>query len=195
MRLLSPIAAGVRLVFGCSCHRVKFRFRRRKPTSFTSSTASESLKARPSSCSTDEYSQKPFSEFKFDVQKLCADLWPLSPIDDSTVQHLHGGSSNRVIGLKINNISLSTGKVESSEPFQEFPNSAIQFYNLNPVITTTDSLETNYILRIPRNEAEPILPGVVILDYIRHHTSIPILSIVSCDPTAANPIKSPYILQ
>ncbi|MCJ1284039.1 hypothetical protein MMC26_003370 [Xylographa opegraphella] len=163
------------------------------------------------------YSQRPFSEFKDDVQELCKTLWPLSPIDDSTVQYLPGGASNRVVGLTIRSVLSPNTKSETTEPLHDLPNSTLQVHNTNPLeppkllstvrkstlqglpsesaIDTNGVVETRYIISIPRFITDSILPGISILDYIRNHTSIPTPSIISYDLTSANAIQSPYTLQ
>ncbi|MCJ1401027.1 hypothetical protein MMC11_004239 [Xylographa trunciseda] len=236
------------------------------------------------------YSQKPFSEFKLDVQELCKSLWPLSTIDDSTVQYVEGGSSNRVVALKIRSVSprstlqahhpdhveallpwleplkstiqaqvsdfiealesqletpssplqvrysdeaeapvlllepikstiqeqvsdfiealksqlqppkltpqvYRSGTVQVPELLLTDSKSTLQTHLSNPVTATDDLVETDYILRIPRDEAKSILPGIAILDYIRQHTHIPIPSIISYDSASANAIQRPYTVQ
>ena len=192
MHFFPHVASALRLVFGCSCVRVKLRSRRFKRTF---PTFRKSPKSSESSGSTYLYQQSPFSEFKRDIQELCKCLWPHSPIDDSTVQYLEGGSSNRVVGLTIRSVLPPNTKSETTEPLLEAPKSTLQPYPSDSVTATSELVETDYVIRIPRNKADPILPGIAILDYIRNYTSIPIPSIVSYDLASTNAIQSPYTLQ
>ncbi|MCJ1433282.1 hypothetical protein MMC27_002641 [Xylographa pallens] len=163
------------------------------------------------------YSQRPFSEFKRDTEELCKCLWPHSPIDDSTVRYLQGGSSNRVAGLTIGSVLPPNTKSEATEPLLEPPKSTLQAHNTDllqshkplladpksaPHVHSSDSVidiyevvKTEYVLRVPRFNTDSILSGIGILDYIRNHTSIPIPSILSYDLTSTNAIQSPYTLQ
>lgn len=126
-----------------------------------SSQASASEKSI-SQASTTLYEQEPFSKFEPQVRAL----W--SPLADITIERMHGGSYNRVIGIA----------VSASGPPSE-----------NRLATGA------YVLRIPRGKSTRIEQEIATLHYVRGQTTIPAPEIVQFDLTSNNTINSKYSLQ
>ena len=66
--------------------------------------------------STREYSQVPFAEFSLQVAELCKTIFPLVPAKDIVVEHLRGGSSNRVVGISLNLDDKTVSETSLSSP-------------------------------------------------------------------------------
>ena len=83
----------------------------------SSNSQSSSCSARSgSSNSTCEYSQVPFAEFSLQVAELCKIIFPLVPAKDIVVEHLRGGSSNRVVGISLNLDDKNVSDTRLSSP-------------------------------------------------------------------------------
>lgn len=125
-------------------------------------SAAESL---VSQTSTTEYDQEPFETYKDRVKELCTSLWPSKEI---TIERMHGGSFNRVIGVAVS----TTGILEEKK-----------------------SSVKEYVLRIPRESVLRIEPELATLCFVRKNTPIPVPEIILFDPTQDNPLSSKYNIQ
>lgn len=110
---------------------------------------------------------EPFETFQHRVRALCATLWPLVPLGAFTIEHMRGGTYNRVIGVTVPSTSVDT----------------------------TPQDDEKYVLRVPRDDTIQIESELTTLCFIRDNTTIPVPEIVSFDLTCDNPIGSMYNIQ
>ena len=150
--------------------------------------------------STLEYGQTPFDQYTHQVEELCHLLWPPSPkvaqgVKTSRVERLL--ANNRVTGVLLPKRSRSA---PASAPPQEFLIERLKGGGYNRIIGITIKNSTNedpmrLILRVPRfDDARPDRE-VAVLNFIRHHTSIPVPEVKYFDFTSDNPLKKCYVIQ
>lgn len=165
-----------------------------------SRTSKKSNKSDVSFTSTMEYGQTPFDQYTHQVKELCHLLWPPSPkfaqdVKTSRVERLL--ANNRVTGGLLPKRSRST---PASAPPKEFLIERLKGGGYNRIIGITVKNSTNedpvrLILRVPRfDDARPDRE-VAVLNFIRHHTSIPVPEVKYFDFTSDNPLKQCYVIQ
>ncbi|KAI1135591.1 kinase-like domain-containing protein [Hypoxylon sp. FL0543] len=119
-----------------------------------------------SDTSTVEWDHEPFSEFQFRVLAFAhSDVWPDTDPGHITVERLLGGGFNRIVGIT---------RRDSDQ---------------------ADSIETRYILRIPRLDSSQVDRDAGVLRFLELHTSIPVPRVIKYDDTAHNGLESPYMIQ
>jgi aminoglycoside phosphotransferase (APT) family kinase protein len=114
------------------------------------------------------YGHTPFSEFELQVRALCKNLWPFSSNGGTIIEHLYGGSYNRIVAITIDNISSHS---------------------------TVTKIPASFILRIPRNDTSGLAQQITFLRYLKSHSSLPIPDVVAFDLTSDNSIGKPFMLQ
>ncbi|MCJ1380044.1 hypothetical protein MMC17_003147 [Xylographa soralifera] len=104
MHFLPKLRRALHIVFPCR----PVGFRSLRPKKFfrklfrTASARSPSSKSQPSLCETDQYDEDiPFDVFALQAEELCREFWPSVAPDDLKVEHIPGGSSNRVVGVTV----------------------------------------------------------------------------------------------
>jgi aminoglycoside phosphotransferase (APT) family kinase protein len=155
--------------------------------------------------STAEYEDhEPFETFKDKVPRLCHLYWPSYDPEDFRVERMKGGFSNRVIGIHVQEKpAIAPGGPEVAPeppPASQIKNTkkgdmAPSKENSTP---PRDSLPPgDYVLRIPRFQSAHLAYDKRILDLASTYTEFGIPRVVAMDedPSAANPIGQPYILQ
>ena len=161
----------------------------------------KSNKSDVSFTSTMEYGQTPFDQYTHQVKELCHLLWPPSPkvaqeVKTSRVERLL--ANNRVTGGLLPKRSRST---PASAPPKSFLIERLKGGGYNRIIGITIKNSTNedhvrLILRVSRfDDAARPDREVAVLNFIRHHTSIPVPEVKYFDFTSDNPLKQRYVIQ
>ena len=141
-------------------------------------SGSNSTFSRASFNPTVDGGETPFEEFAWSVQQLCKKFWP-ADYEEVTITRLDGGSFNRIVGLSVKPSLALTGKTA-------------------PALPDTKSHEDrseHYILRISRDDDSDVADHIMVLFYIRTHTSLPIPRVVAFDIGSENILERPYTLQ
>lgn len=130
---------------------------------------SSQASATGSETSTVIYEQEPFETFKDRVRALCTTLWPSILPEAIQIDRMHGGSSNRVVGITV------------SSPSGE---------HLDNLVTK------KYVLRVPRFEGERIEPELATLCFVQEKApAIPVPEVIAFDLTCENPLSKVYNIQ
>ena len=150
----------------------------------------EDSPSEASTASTDAYSEhESFKTYQHRVLELCRLLWPDLPDESFDIQRLKGGSSNRIIGIKVSDHGGNTSHPESATPRR-----SLHGHTLNE----SESLPPgagDYILRVPREYEESCEHEVAMLRFIRNRISYPVPTVAYFDLGGENPIESPFVIQ
>ena len=165
----------------------------------SASASSKSSSFYPESrTSTEEYDQTPFVDFTKQVTQLCHSLWPPSA-KDYRIQRLLGGPNSRFVGV-LRSKKLGRYLWPPSPP-KDFDIERMSGGSFNRVtgikiIRSEKEDPIPLVLRTSRypDDSNPARE-IAILQYVRHHTKIPVPHIKAFDLTEDNPLKTPYVIQ
>jgi aminoglycoside phosphotransferase (APT) family kinase protein len=159
-----------------------------------------------STASTLQYhNHEPFEDFQHKVMVLCESLWP-EHVGNITVEKMHGGSFNRIIGINIEVDSPAkpnwNAEVAASGLFFQFLKTAKDIMTYlkiiqSTVLETRETTRLQYILRIPRQqENHNIRYQADLFEFAnRLSDSFAVPTAIHIDTTSDNPLSSPYIIQ
>lgn len=155
-----------------------------------------------SQTSTEKYDDhEPWETFQVSVQELCRILWPERQPQDIEVTPMHGGDSNRIVGITLRLPTRAT-----IAPLKFLQRRLIGQRAAN-IIQRVSSMfwtkltgkktaeEKKYILRIPRWSTEEFDYEAGVLAYVPSRISLPAPKVISYDKTLVNPLGRPYMLQ
>ena len=153
----------------------------------------ESVHSVRSWTSTLEFHHEPFEDFKSLVEQLCSEIWP-RPTRSIALQRLLG---NRFTDFLRTRTFPLTSRLLSSNTFRVERLSGGSFNRIIGITVTKPQSQDSvpYILRVPRFESARPDREVAILEYVRHHSAIPVATIVAMDFTKNNSLKQPYVVQ
>ena len=159
--------------------------------SSSSSMASLSACSEHSDTSTWRYDQEPWEQYRYRVEKLCKELWPIQKTLKARLTDNKLTTRLRAIGV------LHKTLPSSQKPVIERMEGG-DYNRITGIILPPSRINKSrqLILRAPR-EKELAHPerDVAILKYVRQRSSIPVATVAECDYSCNNPLNSPYVLQ
>ncbi|KAI1077216.1 hypothetical protein F5B20DRAFT_593032 [Whalleya microplaca] len=173
-----------------------------------------------SQASTDHYlDHEPFETYQGKVLKLCHLLWSEHPAEGFSIERLRGGSSNRIIGIRVTDAggrpSGHSDLGTTSHPNPSQPASKCALIDSDSSVAAKPRQETalpetsdkqsenlnlpsgNYILRVPRWGSQNFEHEIAMLRLVKRSVAVDVPLAIHFDITNgdSNPLGSPYVLQ
>ena len=163
----------------------------------TDSSSESSAIDAISETSTIRYEQKPFTDFRVQVEQLCQSLWPPSSRDHRIPRFL-GGHNKRFFGaLRSRKVGRLLGLASPPKAYdiERMKGGGFNRVVGVKVVRSDDEEPIPLVLRTARYlwNSRPDRE-IAALEYVRQHTAIPIPHVKAFDLTDENPLKMPYIL-
>lgn len=150
-----------------------------------------------STTSTEENGHEPFDTFQNRVAALCQNIWPQLMAEAFMIEHLPGGSFNRIISITVDTSLEKPSRFHNFLlPIWQKLTSFVKLFGINITVEQSTTHLEKYILRIPwHDNAAWVEHEVAIVQYVRSHTAVPAPDIYAYDLTYDNKINARYALQ
>jgi aminoglycoside phosphotransferase (APT) family kinase protein len=148
-----------------------------------------------------------FEDFKPKILILCHTLWPNISEHEILIEHIAGGTYNRIVGITIGTdqaipspYSDVTVIKKSNQVFKAIKKwqTRILRYLRSPETKDNHSAPGRYILRMPRSESEEDIDfeyDFALLRLLDGMTQFSVPKTICFDKNTSNPLGRPYVLQ